>query len=33
LLIDNRWLAEIKTNIDDQVGHQWFIAHWETIVA
>jgi len=32
LLIDDRWLGEIKTNIDDQVGHQWFIAHWETIV-
>jgi hypothetical protein len=31
LSIDNRWLAEIKTNINDQVGHQWFIAHWEAI--
>jgi hypothetical protein len=31
LLVDNRGRAKIKTDIDDQVGHQWFIAHWETI--
>ena len=23
LFISNRWLAEIETNINDQIGHQW----------
>jgi hypothetical protein len=31
LPIDNGWLAEIDTNIDDQVGDQWLVPHRETI--
>jgi hypothetical protein len=32
LTINNRRRAEIKTNINDQVGDQWFIPYGDTIV-